>query len=402
MKSNVKSIIVVFYLFLSVMASCSGNSNSNGGTSSTAVGNPRAFTVTADKLTVSPVSENQVSVTAEQGFMTLGSELSLDNAVLTIKRNGETHVLLIASSLSQAQNTPFLSAIIPAKVGDTIDVDVEIPNAEGNSRQRAEATVTQTTVRGTSATATATITNAATDLIDSACDRLVACFPGTLTPTACDEGIRATRQVAHRFGVDNEFGETFGVANEGNIYFFTEVITGVENGSVTVNDSSSCKADIAAVPCTGVEQSVSSGFNPATPTNYENVENFIPDSCQSAMSGIPNVSRSVNQLSLIVDKLCISVINCGMTTARACDDGIRLLGNLSNDFGLSETLTMEEMIDQVESGTLEVDQDALEACKNGLPDDCESLVALSAYDTTQPNNYTAIENAVNCRGIFTN
>lgn len=105
-------------------------------------------------------------------------------------------------------------------------------------------------------------------IIDATCEQITTCF-GVITESACETGVLNSEN----------FTEELGLASTDGVNTAQDVIDAAGAGFAS-NDSvvSTCVSDLSALSCVEIGY----GFDSSDPSNYENIENFIPESCATA------------------------------------------------------------------------------------------------------------------------
>lgn len=109
------------------------------------------------------------------------------------------------------------------------------------------------------------------DFIDTLCTSIDSCSTA-LSREDCQSGLLATKQLSPELFVEQDATLTDTTIS------LAEISDGLDGDDYSIDNDAydACIADIEALSCTAI----ATGFDESDPTNFENVENFLPVSCE--------------------------------------------------------------------------------------------------------------------------
>lgn len=384
-----KNLFIAFIIGLLVIAS---SACSSSGT--TAVGNPGSQT--SATISIGQLQDDgqaDISIPLE---VFGDAEDDVTDATVDIFRNGSRYVQgLDASSYYNQVAAAVQFTMSELESGDIIKFTINLESGEtvdfiGTVSDTAESDAT---------------TNAAQLLVDAICSGLSGCNDEA-DFAECTSAILDTDQL-----VDEFFGDDAGV--DENSLSMTEIAEGLDSGDFEADSDTldTCLSDLAALSCEELE----TGFDSSSPDNYENVENFISESCAgvlslSAESASTDTATSTddstlpgNEIGNLIDTLCTAIDACASDLERdECQSGLLateqlspeiFIGDDSLETSMSDTeLSLEDVSDGLDSGEYEIaDNDAYDDCITAIEALSCSEIA-TGYTNNNPDNFEGVEN----------
>lgn len=259
--------VLALIMTSAALSGCGGSGveagNPSGTITVTASGTGALVTVPASLFGgASDVNDSQVDIRLNDQNLALGLTASefYDNT------SGNVTFLVDSGAVSRS----LAQGIIRSALADDDEIEL-ILNKPNRSSSNYRALFNGNTPVNASLVGNATV-NGASLIANAICDRIRACEPAA-TSAFC------SLHMINEDSIGNVFLSTYGSLNSPSEESLSDVFDGIAVGDYEVEqgDLDICIAWIAARTCSGEETSVDNAFNPATPTDYTNVENMIAD-----------------------------------------------------------------------------------------------------------------------------
>ena len=257
-----RKTIIIMSLLSGMLVSCVGDRGT------TSVGNPLPST-NKSVVTFGKLQGGKVSVTVPTLFIGETTE-DLKNTVIEVFLRGASSKITASDYFSE-QSKAIIFDVNSTTVKDVLAISIQKKNTRNLIFTSA---VSDKVDQEKSELNCSTTTNAMALLVCAICDRTNSCEP-QLSESSCLAGLISSTQM--------QLGDEFGLPEEENSVSTQGIIDGLESGNYNANAAplTQCITDIGALAC----DEVATGYDINEPGNFENIENFIPETAGSC----PNV-----------------------------------------------------------------------------------------------------------------